>query len=61
MDKPKPDEHGRVTAVNLKGSAEYREWLTGLSEKTHITASTLVRLGLIEMAKRYKYPAPPEL
>jgi hypothetical protein len=51
----------RVAIIHLKGSVEYAEWLEGFHQTTHVGKATLVRLGLIEMAKRYKYPAPPEL
>jgi hypothetical protein len=60
LDAPKPDDHGRVTVINLKGSMEMREWLSEVSKKTHIPASTITRLAFAEWAKRNKHRVPPE-
>jgi hypothetical protein len=60
LDAPKPDDHGRVTVINLKGSMAMREWLAGVSAKTHIPASTIARLAFAEWAKRNRHSAPPE-
>jgi hypothetical protein len=54
-----PDE--RVAIIHLKGTAEYAEWLEELFRKSHVPKATLVRLGLEEIAKRYKHRPPPEL
>lgn len=54
-----PDE--RVTIVNLKGSAEYAEWLESIHKKTHIPKSTLIRLGMAEWAAKNGHSRPPEL
>lgn len=58
---PNPEPSERVTIVNLKGTVEYRQWLYDFSEATHIPASTLVRLGLIALAKEHGREAPPKL
>lgn len=56
--KPEADE--RVTVINLKGSAELRDWLAGFSKKTMIPAAAIARTGLVEAAKKLGYPEPPE-
>lgn len=61
--KPKakrpPDK--RIAIILLKGTAAYSEWLDGLHAETHVPKATLVRLGLAEIARRYKYKTPPEV
>jgi hypothetical protein len=54
-----PDE--RVAIIHLKGTAAYAQWLEELFQKSHVAKATLVRLGLEEIAKRYKHRPPPEL
>lgn len=58
---PNPEPLERVTIINLKGTPEYRKWLDEFSEATHIPASSLVRLGLIALAKEYARDEPPKL
>jgi hypothetical protein len=58
---PAPETSGGfVSIINLKGSAAYRGWLSGLSKKTHIPAAAIVRLALAEWASRNGHPSPPE-
>ena len=51
---------GFVSIINLKGTAAYRGWLSGLSKKTHIPAAVIVRLALAEWALKNGHPSPPE-
>jgi hypothetical protein len=51
---------GFVSIINLKGTAAYRDWLSGLSKKTHIPAAVIVRLALAEWAVKNGHPSPPE-
>lgn len=55
------DEDGRVTVINLKGTPEYRNWLSSMSKKTRIPASSITRIAYEEWAKKHGHPAPPEL
>jgi hypothetical protein len=59
---PPPTESVRaqLSIINLKGTEAYREWLAGFTKATHITAATLFRLGMVEMAKKHEYQSPPE-
>jgi hypothetical protein len=57
--EPKPDPHGRVTIVNLKGSMEQREWLDHIARETMIPASRIVRAALSAWAKKRGYPPMP--
>jgi hypothetical protein len=50
----------QASVINLKGTDDYREWLTGVSKKTHIAAAVIVRLALAEWAKKNGHAAPPE-
>lgn len=56
---PIPDE--RTAVIHLKGSVAYAEWLERFHRETHIPKTTLVRLGLADLAKKLKFEAPPEL
>jgi hypothetical protein len=64
--KPTPAQTGpeparsQLSIINLKGTEAYRDWLAGFTKATHITAATLFRLGMAEMAQKYEYPDPPE-
>ena len=65
MAKKKPAEPVEVrttkqtSVINLKGSDDYRDWLSGVSKKTHIPAASIVRLALAEWAFTYGHKAPP--
>jgi hypothetical protein len=50
----------RVAAVVLKGTPEYRDWLTDLSDTTLIPVATIVRDALEKWAQARGLPAPPE-
>lgn len=56
------DEPGRVqiSIINLKGTAEYRDWLAAESKRTHIPAASIVRLGLALWASQNGGKTPPE-
>ncbi len=59
--RPAPSSDGEfVSVINLKGSVSLKEWLSGISKKTHIPAAAIVRLGLGEWAKKHGHEAPPE-
>lgn len=51
----------RLSVINLKGSPEYRDWLNGLSEKSLISTSVIVRDALAMWAEKRGYEAPPKL
>ncbi len=51
----------RVTIMMLKGSPEYREWLSGLSKRTLIASTAIVRDALAKWARDRGSPEPPEL
>lgn len=55
------DEVPSPTIYYLKGTPEYAAWLDGFHRKTYIAKTTLVRLGLAELAAKYGYPEPPEM
>ena len=57
-----PPKAGRdfVSIINLKGSEAYRDWLAGISKKTHIPAAVIVRLALGDWAAENGHPSPPE-
>jgi hypothetical protein len=57
---PPKASRGFVSIINLKGSAAYRDWLSGLSKKTHIPAAMIVRLALADWAKQNGHASPPE-
>jgi hypothetical protein len=59
---PAPPEPTRaqLSIINLKGTEAYRDWLAGFTKTTHITAATLFRLGMAEIAKKHGYSSPPE-
>jgi hypothetical protein len=48
------------SVINLKGSDDYRAWLAGVSKKTHIASTVIVRLALAEWASKHGHAAPPE-
>lgn len=58
---PTPDPDDRVSVINLKGSRRYRDWLNGITEKTHIPAAAIVRLALKAWSKANKHHEPPEI
>lgn len=65
MAKKKPavkvvERSSQTSVINLKGTGDYRDWLAGISKKTHIPAASIVRLALGEWASKHGHPAPPE-
>lgn len=50
-----------VSSVVLKGSPEYAAWLEGVHEKTHIPKMEIIRLALVDWAKKMKCPRPPKI
>jgi hypothetical protein len=61
--KAKKTEEGveRFSVLNLKGSAEYRDWLGTLSEESLIPIAVIVRDALAKWAKERGYPSPPKV
>lgn len=57
--KPTPDE--RETVIHMKGSPDYVQWLDKVHKKTHIPKVQIVRLALIDWAKKNGHAAPPEI
>ncbi len=57
--EPEPTQAGRVTIINLKGTAEEGAWLEEVHRKTHVPKAVIVRLALAEWAKRNGHPAYP--
>lgn len=51
----------RETVIHMKGSPAYVAWLDAVHRKTSIPKVQIVRLALIEWAKRNKHPSPPEI
>lgn len=49
----------QLSVIHLKGSKEFRDWLSGLSEETHIPAASIVRLALTEWAANHGHKPPP--
>jgi hypothetical protein len=51
----------RGTVLTIKGTEEWKEWLSGLSDHLRIPTSTIVDLALVQFAKSEGYePAPPK-
>lgn len=57
---PPPEAKGQTSIITLKGTPEFRDWLAGVSKKTHIPAASIVRLGLAMWAEANGHKAPPE-
>lgn len=57
---PEPEPTIRVTIVNLKGSASEREYISGLSRRTGVSVSEIVRRGIALWAVKRKEATPPE-
>lgn len=53
------DDDTRVAAVVLKGSREYRDWLTGMSRTTLIPVAAIVRDALSKWAADKGFSPPP--
>jgi hypothetical protein len=53
----RPDD--RVAVIVLKDSAEYRDWVDGLSKATLIPVATIVRDALAKWAVDRGLPRPP--
>jgi hypothetical protein len=51
----------RVSVLNLKGSPEYREWLSTISKKSLIPVAAIIRDSVANWAEARGYPKPPEL
>jgi hypothetical protein len=56
---PAADE--RVAVVVLKGTPEYREWLSGVSRDTLIPIASIVRDAVAKWAVAKGYSAPPDM
>jgi hypothetical protein len=56
---PEPSDE-RVAVIVLKGSPEYREWLSGISKESLIPVASIVRDALQQWAKGRGYSAPPK-
>lgn len=59
---PPPPEPAKaqISVINLKGTKSYRGWLVAESKRTHIPASSIVRLGLALWASQNGGKTPPE-
>jgi hypothetical protein len=55
---PAPSDE-RVAVIVLKGSPEYRKWLSGISRESLIPVASIVRDALRQWAKDRGYSAPP--
>lgn len=55
---PSGDE--RVAVIVLKGSPDYRGWLSRISDESLIPVAAIVRDALRKWAKERGFPAPPE-
>lgn len=60
LEESPPETKAQFSVISLKGTKEYRDWLTAESKRTHIPAATIVRLGLALWAKEYGGKVPPE-
>lgn len=58
--RPAPPTEGRVTVINLKGTADQVEWLEDIHQKTHLPKATIVRLALGAWAEKHGHKAFPE-
>lgn len=65
MARPKKRAVGRPknlgpkpTLVSLRGSEEYREWLEGLANRSHLPMAILLEHALREYAERHGYEKP---
>jgi hypothetical protein len=50
----------RVMVIALKGSPEFRDWLSAVSKKSRIPATSIVEVALAEWASRNGHSEPPE-
>jgi hypothetical protein len=57
--EPSPEE--RVVIAHLKGTRAYADWLEAFRRDTGLPKVTIIRFGLIEMAKKHGRPTPPEM
>lgn len=59
---PPPEERGeRETVIHMKGSPEYVDWLESVHKATHIPKVQIVRLALVDWAKKNGHKSPPEI
>jgi hypothetical protein len=56
--KAKPVDR-RVMVIALKGTPEFRDWLSAASKKTRIPASNIVEVALANWAVANGVPEPP--
>lgn len=47
----------KVSLASLKGSEQYRVWLEGLAEHSHLPLAILIEHALREYAENHEYPA----
>ena len=62
MTEPKPGKtpSGKpVSIVVLKGSREYRDWLSSFSDFSRMPISVLIDRALAKLAKEEGFPDPP--
>ena len=61
-DKPAPaPSDDRVAVIVLKGTPEYREWLSIISKDSLIPVASIVRDALAKWAVSRGYGPPPEM
>lgn len=54
--EPSPRVDERVMIAQLKGSAEFRNWLSGLAQSERMTVVQFLEIAAVEAAERRKYP-----
>jgi hypothetical protein len=57
----KPASPRKTVAVTLKGGAQWKEWLQGLSDHCRLDVAKVIDRSLVEFAKREGYEPPPPL
>jgi hypothetical protein len=51
----------RLTVFSLKGSPEYRDWLSTVSKKTLVSTAVIARDAIGKWATDRGFPPPPEV
>lgn len=57
---PPLDAAGRTTVLNLKGTQEQRLWVEGISRRTMIPVSQIVRAALDEWGRKNGHGPMPD-
>jgi hypothetical protein len=56
---PLPDDESRPTVFTMKGTPEWKDWLTRLSKHCRMKSSVVVDLALVDFAKKMGFNEPP--